>query len=89
MKLYFTSSQAAEAQEAKSEYIKNTHIKSLLMGKDGSVFKSFAWNAINTPIDQYLKKENKKLFNVAGKMKLNEWKGKKNIEFIIEDISED
>ncbi len=73
----------------KSEYIKNTHIKSLLMGKDGSVFKSFAWNAINTPIDQYLKKENKKLFNVAGKMKLNEWKGKKNIEFIIEDISED
>ena len=73
----------------KSEYIKNTHIKSLLMGKDGSVFKSFAWNAINTPIDQYLKKENKKLFNIAGKMKLNEWKGKKNIEFIIEDISED
>ena len=59
------------------------------MGKDGTVFKSFAWKAINTPIDQYLKKENKKLFNVAGKMKLNEWKGKKNIEFIIEDISED
>ena len=29
----------------------------------------------------------KKKFNIAGKMKLNEWGGKKNIEFIIEDIS--
>ena len=29
----------------------------------------------------------KNLINIAGKMRLNEWKGKKNIEFIIEDIS--
>ena len=32
-------------------------------------------------------KKYKKKFNIAGKMNLNEWKGKKNIEFIIEDIS--
>ena len=25
--------------------------------------------------------------NIVGKMRLNEWKGKKNIEFMIEDIS--
>jgi len=30
---------------------------------------------------------NKKKINIAGKMRLNEWKGKRNIEFLIEDIS--
>ena len=38
-------------------------------------------------MDLILNKKNKKKFNIAGKMSLNEWKGKKNIEFIIEDIS--
>ena len=34
-----------------------------------------------------LNDKNKKRINIAGKMRLNEWKGKKNIDFIIEDIS--
>ena len=29
----------------------------------------------------------KKKINIAGKVRLNEWKGKRNIEFLIEDIS--
>ena len=71
----------------KSDTVKNNHIKLLLCGKDGSVFKSFAWNAINGPLEGFLSKNNKKKFSVAGKIKLNEWRGKKNIEFIIEDIA--
>jgi len=71
----------------KSEIIKNNHIKSILVGKDGSSFKSFAWNAINTPLENILNSSYKKSFNAAGKMKLNEWRGKKDIQFIIEDIS--
>jgi len=71
----------------KSYIIKENHIKSVLMGKDGFVFNGLAWNAKNTPIESFLNKNNKKNFNIAGKMKLNEWRGKKNIEFIIEDIS--
>ena len=34
----------------------------------------------------YLKKD-KKLFNIAGKLSLNEWQGQSNVEFIIDDIS--
>ena len=71
----------------RSDIIKQNHIKSLLCGKDGSVLKTFAWNAVNTPIETYLNKKKNKVFNILGKMRLNEWKGKKNIEFIIEDIS--
>ena len=57
------------------------------MGKVGTVFKSFAKNARNTPLESILDSKNKKIFNIAGKISLNEWRGQKNVEFIIEDIS--
>ena len=60
----------------KSDIIANQHIRSILLGKDGSIIKSFAWNAINSPMEIALNNHNKKRFNVAGKMKLNEWNGK-------------
>ena len=65
----------------------NNHIKSILRGKDGSVFKGFVWNGKNSPLEPFLNKNNKKQINIAGKMRLNVWRGKKNVEFIIEDIS--
>jgi len=70
-----------------SNKIGNNHIKSVLSGKDGSVFKGFAWNAVNTPLEQFLNKEYKKRMNIAGKIRLNQWMGKRDVEFIIEDIS--
>lgn len=70
-----------------SDIVGGNHIKSTLIGKDGSVFKSFAWNAKNTPLGVYLNIKNKKEINVAGRMRLNEWKGQKKIEFMIDDIS--
>ena len=71
----------------KSEIVWDEHIKSILAGKDGTVFKAFTRNAKNTPLESILNEKNKKTFNIVGKMKLNEWQGKRNIEFIIEDIS--
>jgi len=70
-----------------SNTIMDSHIKSILCGKDGSIFKAFAWNAKNTPLEPLLSKTNKQKINIAGKMRLNEWRGKKEVEFIIEDIS--
>ena len=68
-----------------SKEIGNNHIKSIMCGKDGTIFNSFTWNAINSPLEPFLKKN--KLINIAGKIRLNEWNGKKNIDFMIEDIS--
>ena len=70
-----------------SKIVAERHIKSILCGKDGTIIHSIAFNAKNGLLDTLLKKNNKKKFNVAGKMSLNEWRGKKNIEFIIEDIT--
>ncbi len=63
------------------------HIKSILVGKDGSSIKTIAFNAINGDLGEYLLRKNNKLFNIAGKLSLNEWKGQSNVEFIIDDIS--
>ena len=63
------------------------HIKSILVGKDGSSIKTIAFNAVGGDLGEYLLKKNNKLFDIAGKLSLNEWKGQSNVEFIIDDIS--
>ena len=68
-------------------YLTVKNLWGLLKGDDGSVIRSFAWNAINGPLEAILDKKNKKKINIVGKIKKNEWMGKKNIEFIIEDAS--
>ena len=65
----------------------DSHIKSVLVGKDGSTIKSIAFNSLEKDISPFLIKKNNKSFNIAGKLSLNEWKGQSNVEFIIDDIS--
>ena len=62
-------------------------IKSILLGADSTIVKTIAFNSIESNISGYLLNKNKKSFNIAGKLSLNEWKGQKNVEFIIDDIS--
>ena len=70
-----------------SKLVGESHIKSVLLGKDGSTIKSIAFNAINSQIGSYLLKKTNKNISIAGKLSLNEWKGQKNVEIIIDDIS--
>ena len=70
-----------------NKIIKDKHIKSVLVGLDGSTIKSIAFNYVENEIGAHLVKKDKKLFNIAGKLSLNEWKGQSNVEFIIDDIS--
>ena len=70
-----------------NKIIKDKHIKSLLIGQDGSKIKAVAFNSVKNEIGAYLLKKDSKLFNIAGKLSLNEWKGQSNVEFIIDDIS--
>ena len=65
----------------------NNHIKSIFCGKDGSTFYGFTWNAKDSLLEPFLNKKNKKRITIGGRMRMNQWKGKKNIEFLVEDIS--
>ena len=76
-----------DLQVIASYLVADKHIKTVLSGKDGSVIKSVAFNAKGSPLEPFLNKKNKRNLNIAGKMNLNEWRGKKDIEFIIEDVS--
>ncbi|MBT3694076.1 MAG: single-stranded-DNA-specific exonuclease RecJ [Candidatus Pelagibacter sp.] len=70
-----------------SKIVGEKHIKSVLIGMDGSSIKTIAFNAVENDLGAYLLKNNNKIFNIAGKLSLNEWKGQSNVEFIIDDIS--
>ena len=70
-----------------SKIVAEKHIKSVLIGEDGSAIKSIAFNAVDNVLGAYLLKKNSKSFNIAGKLSLNEWRGQSNVEFIIDDIS--
>ena len=70
-----------------SKIVGDKHIKSILMGPEGTNIKTIAFNATDSEIGAYLLKKNSNTFNIAGKLSLNEWRGQKNVEFIIDDIS--
>ena len=70
-----------------SKIIGEKHIKSVMLGEDGSSIKTISFNATQSDIGAYLLTKNSKTFNIVGKLSLNEWRGQKNVEFIIDDIS--
>jgi len=70
-----------------SKIVGEKHIKSVLLGSDSTTLKTIAFNSVDAEFGSYLLKKNIKTFNIAGKLSLNEWRGQKNVEFIIDDIS--
>ena len=70
-----------------SKIVGEKHIKSILLGPDSSTIKTITFNSIDTDLSTYLLKKNTKSFDIVGKLSLNEWRGQKNVEFIIDDIS--
>ena len=76
-----------DLQLLKSSVVGEKHIKSLFTAPDGSVVKSVTFNAVKSELESYLLAKNQNKINIFGKLSLNEWKGQKNVEFIIDDIS--
>ena len=70
-----------------SKIVGDKHIKAVLIGPEGTSLKTIAFNATDNELGVYLLKKNNNSFNIAGKLSLNEWRGQKNVEFIIDDIS--
>ena len=71
----------------KTKTIKDSHISCNLLSDSGEMIKCFSFNSFSTNIGGFLLKKNTNKIDIVGKLSLNEWKGKKNVEFIIDDIS--
>ena len=71
----------------KSMLIGDKHIKAILAGEDGSTFSAISFNSVDKDLGQFLLNKKGILFNVVGKLVVNEWNNNKKVEFIIDDIS--
>ena len=71
----------------KSSIVGEKHIKTIFAAPDGSIVKCVTFNAIKTDLETYLLSKDRKKINILGKLSLNEWKGQRKVEFIIDDIS--
>jgi single-stranded-DNA-specific exonuclease len=70
-----------------SKIVGEKHIKIVLVGSDSTTLKAISFNSVETELGSHLLKKNMKSFDIAGKLSLNEWRGQKNVEFIIDDLS--
>jgi single-stranded-DNA-specific exonuclease len=70
-----------------SKIVGEKHIKCVLVGSDSTTLKAISFNSVETVLGAYLLKKNIKSFDIVGKLSLNEWRGQRNVEFIIDDIS--
>jgi len=70
-----------------SRIVGEKHIKTVFVGADTTILKGISFNSVETDLGSYLLQKNIKPFDIAGKLSLNEWRGQRNVEFIIDDIS--
>jgi single-stranded-DNA-specific exonuclease len=70
-----------------SKIVADKHIKIVLVGSDSTILKAISFNSVESQLGTHLLKKNIKPLNIAGKLSLNEWRGQRNVEFIIDDIS--
>ena len=70
-----------------SRIVGEKHIKTVFVGADTTTLKGISFNSVETDLGSYLLQKNIKPFDIAGKLSLNEWRGQRNVEFIIDDIS--
>ena len=70
-----------------SKIVADKHIKIVLVGSDSTILKAISFNSVESQLGTHLLKKNIKPLDIAGKLSLNEWRGQRNVEFIIDDIS--
>ena len=70
-----------------SKIVGEKHIKIVMTGSDSTTLKAISFNTVETEIGYNLLKKKINSFDIAGKLSLNEWRGQKNVQFIIDDLS--
>ena len=74
------------ASKARRKF-QNRRLKLLRHWRDALERRISAVDASISTLEKQINRDNKKIFNISGKLRLNEWRGNKNIEFVIEDLS--
>ncbi len=74
-------------QIIKTILLKEIHIKAICKTDNGLSINLISFNSVNTIIGTYLLNSKNKKYNIAGRLSLNEWNGKKEVQFLLDDIA--
>ena len=67
----------------KSLILKESHIKAFCKTSNNSTINLISFNSVNTAIGTYLLNSKNKKYDIAGRLSLNEWNGKREVQFFL------
>ena len=74
-------------QVTKSMLLKNLHVKAFCKTENNQNLNVISFNSSENIIGTYLLNPKNKMFDFAGRLSLNEWNGKKEVQFILDDLA--
>ncbi len=63
------------------------HVRCTLVSGEGTRINAVAFRTRGTPLDDFLLNKRNTPLHIAGKLKLNEWRGRRDVQMIIEDAA--
>ncbi len=70
---------------AHADIVGQGHVRCILTGEDGARLKGIAFRASETPLGRILTDRGAGLIHVAGRLKADDWRGRRDVQFTIED----
>ena len=71
----------------KAQIVGSGHVKCILTSPRGGYLRAISFRCADNDIGNTMLNSKGEMYNIVGKVKLDEWQGRKNVQFIIEDIS--
>ncbi len=73
-----------------AQVVGSDHVRCFLSGEGGGRLKAIAFRCAQTPLGRLLLAENNGMtINVAGRLKIDRWQGREQVQFTIEDAASD
>ncbi len=63
------------------------HVRCSILGETGRKIEGIAFRSVDTELGNYLLSSGDSLINLAGYLRINHWRGRKNLQFILVDAS--
>jgi single-stranded-DNA-specific exonuclease len=74
-----------DIQVVRADIVGEAHIRVILGGNEGARLKSIAFRVVDSPLGNALLRSEGRALHLAGKLKLDNWRGARGVQFQIED----
>ena len=72
---------------AKADVVGENHLRLFVRGHDGGRIKAMAFRAADLPLGMALLETGGAPVHLAGKLRINDWQGRHDVEFLIDDAA--